>query len=344
VIATQHTAATDTYLSRVANGSHLLLVVDEVHRIGAASLSRSLSIDAGGRLGLSATPERYGDPEGTAMLRKYFGEDLLPVINLTDAIAIGRLCPYEYHPHAVSLNHDETEEWVALTKEIGRVLAGRGPEDLTASHKLLLIRRARIAKKAQEKVTRAREIVTTNYQRGDLWLVYCEDQFQLSAVRAELRAHGVSSLEYHTSMSSDAETTMASFQEYGGVLCAIRCLDEGVDIPAVTHALILASSQNPRQYIQRRGRVLRIAPGKTRAVVHDAIVTPPLIDGRSYFDRLVIAELARAWEFASSAVNKGAALAVEALATDYGVDLQELVALGDEAEGEVDRAEGEVEE
>lgn len=330
VIATLQTASTDDFLDRVSGGPHLMLVADEVHRVGAEQFSHLLTLEAGARLGLSATPERYGDTDGTAKIRHYFGDDLEPVITLSDAIALGRLCPYEYFAHTVTLNEEERDEWVALTIRIGQAIGSRELTDLSLAEKLLLIRRARIAKKAVAKIARTREIVADNARPGEHWLVYCEDQYQLNAVREELSAHDIHTLEYHSAMSGDPAATMATFVEYGGILCAIRCLDEGVDIPAVSHALILASSQNPREYIQRRGRILRIAPGKRRAVVHDILVTPPAGDSGSHFDRLIAAELSRAWQFALDAVNRAAALSVEAIAVEYGIDLRALADVGEE--------------
>ena len=89
-----------------------------------------------------------------------------------------------------------------------------------------------------------------------------------------LRSDGLIPIEYHSAMTGSRDATMSWFRSFGGPLVSIKCLDEGVDIPVVSHALILASSQNPRQFIQRRGRVLRKVPGKHLAVIHDAIVVP----------------------------------------------------------------------
>jgi superfamily II DNA or RNA helicase len=120
------------------------------------------------------------------------------------------------------------------------------------------------------------------------------------------------------------------FKSYGGILVSIRCLDEGVDIPAVSHALILASSQNPRQFIQRRGRVLRQAPGKALAVIHDAIVTP--VDAEDEKDQigLLRSELIRSVEFANHALNRTAGAELREIAIKMGIDPDDF----DEREGE----------
>ena len=121
-------------------------------------------------------------------------------------------------------------------------------------------------------------------------------------------------------MVGSPEATLEWFRQYGGILVSVHCLDEGVDIPAVSHALILASSQNPRQFIQRRGRVLRKAPWKAIAVVHDAIVVPETIKDEPDQLALARAELARALEFADSALNRYAGAELRDIAVRMGID------------------------
>src|SRR5262249_20838419 len=138
--------------------------------------------------------------------------------------------------------------------------------------KRLLIERGRLLKQADGKATAAAEILAVHYQRGERWIVYCDDLAQLDAVQSALGGGGLESTAYHSAMGGDREQTLRLFEANGGIVVSIRCLDEGVDIPSVTHALILASSKNPREYIQRRGRVLRRADGKSMAHIHDVLV------------------------------------------------------------------------
>jgi superfamily II DNA or RNA helicase len=121
-------------------------------------------------------------------------------------------------------------------------------------------------------------------------------------------------------MAGDRHATLDWFKTFGGLLVSIRCLDEGVDIPAVSHALILASSQNPRQFIQRRGRVLRRSEGKHFAVIHDAIVTPVSLELEPEQTSLLKAEMLRSIEFANHAVNKSAAAELRSIAAGLGFD------------------------
>lgn len=326
VLATMQTAAKAEFRDRVRAGAHLMIVADEVHQIGSPENSQILGLETGPRLGLSATPERYGDPEGTYRLFEYFGPILPPVVTLDDAIRAGRLVEYRYHPHPLYLTADESDRWRELTDRISRE-AARSRKDSTGKvvlsdrAKLLLIQRSRIAKKAARKVPLAVQTLRENIREGDRWLVYCEDLEQLHHVLSELRAAGIQASEYYSGMPGDAQATLAWLREFGGVVVSVRCLDEGVDIPSVSHALILASSQNPRQFIQRRGRVLRRAPDKHLAVVHDAIVVPPHIGTEPEQTALARSELARAVEFARSALNLDAAAELRDIAADIGIDI-----------------------
>jgi superfamily II DNA or RNA helicase len=156
---------------------------------------------------------------------------------------------------------------------------------------------------------------------------------QLNAVSAALLAVDIQNMPYHSQMEGDREETLRWLDRRGGVVVAIKCLDEGVDVPSVTHALILASSKNPREFIQRRGRVLRRAPNKALAYVHDAIVLPPKIapaEEEGARDPITAGELARAVEFAQHADNPAAAADLQQIAIETGVDWQALWSNGTE--------------
>lgn len=326
VLATMQTAAKAEFRGRVRAGEHLMIVADEVHQIGSPDNAQIFELETGPRLGLSATPERYGDAEGTRRIFGYFGPILPPVVTLEDAIRAGRLVEYRYHPHPLYLTSEESDRWRDLTEQISREVArsrrdGAGQVVLSDRVKLLLIQRSRIAKKAAQKVPLAVQVLRDHLQDSDRWLVYCEDLEQLRHVLAELRAAGVQASEYYSGMPGDARGTLDWLRQFGGVVVSVRCLDEGVDIPSVSHALILASSQNPRQFIQRRGRVLRRSPDKQFAVVHDAIVVPPHVDTEPEQTALARSELARAIEFARSALNLDAAAELRDIAVDIGIHL-----------------------
>lgn len=329
-LATMQTAASDDFRQKMSGGTHLLIVADEVHQVGSPQNAKIMEIDARSRLGLSATPIRYGDPEGTARIFDYFGSVVPPPVTLMDAVTAGRLVPYEYYPHPVNLTATEAEEWREITRSIRQEVARQGRDEngnqrLSDKVKMLLIRRSRIAKKAVVKVRLAVDVLTTTYEPGQSWLVYCEDGGQLADVLIALRESGLEPVEYHSGMTGDREATMDWFKSYGGILVSIRCLDEGVDIPAVSHALILASSQNPRQFIQRRGRVLRKSKDKHIAIIHDAIVIPTDAEEEQEQISLLNAELARSLEFANHALNRAAGEELLSIAASMGIDTETLI-------------------
>ncbi|WP_422369857.1 DEAD/DEAH box helicase family protein [Hoeflea sp.] len=336
-LSTMQTAATEPFRRNVIGGNHLLIVADEVHQTGSPQNSKIYEIDAGFRLGLSATPKRYGDPDGTASMFEYFGSLVPPAITLQDAVKSGRLVPYEYHPHPINLSAEESDEWKELSKAIQFEIARQKPDEqgrkaMTEKAKMLLIKRSRIAKKASTKTNLAISVIKKEFENGQSWLVYCEDAAQLGTVLDGLQQIGISASEYHSSMIGDREATMSWFRDYGGVLVSIRCLDEGVDIPAVSHALILASSQNPRQFIQRRGRVLRKSPGKEIAVIHDAIVVPADLELEPEQTSLLRAEMVRSIEFAEHALNRGAGATLRGIAIEAGIDFSSFIDVGTEGE------------
>jgi len=329
VLSTMQTACTEAFLNNLNQGKHLMVVVDEVHEIGSRENSKALAIESGSRLGLSATPKRYGDPVGTTKILDYFGSIVQPPYTLIDAIHDGRLVPYDYFPKAVHLNAEESEQWAKETDKISKEYArskrdSDGNVDISSYLQNLIIQRSRIAKKADAKTPLAVDIVRDNYRPEESWLVYCEDQYQLGEVMNALRHEGFDPLEYHTNMEGDSEASLDYFKNFGGVLCSIKCLDQGVDIPKISHAIILASSQNPRQFIQRRGRVLRTCKDKHKAVIYDAIVVPVSLELEPEQLSLLKSEFQRSIQFAETALNKSAANELINLAIELGIDPEEV--------------------
>jgi superfamily II DNA or RNA helicase len=338
VLATMQTASTTEFRSAVRQGPHIFVVADEVHRIGSPSHLELLKLESGPRLGLSATPRRAGDQEGTDRTLNYFEGVVPPPFTLQDAIKSGALTPYFYHVHTVVLTDSEQEKWDDFTTRIKRLCAqnrGNGEKESPASEqqiKNLLIQRSRVLKQASAKVALAAAILVGQYRSGDRWLVYCDDLKQLAAVQEALLANGLNSMQYHSSMEGDKEQTVRLFESNGGIVVSIRCLDEGVDIPSVTHALILASSKNPREYVQRRGRVLRRFVGKSVARIHDVIVLPAASPDESVDNdprlNIIAGEIARSLEFGRSAMNPAAITDLERIALSFTKDYKALLGGG----------------
>lgn len=337
ILATVRTASSDDFLARISGGGTLMIVADEVHRLGSAQNRRLMREDLfGARLGLSATPERFGDPVGTNAILDFFRTILTPRYSLADAIRDGVLTPYFYRPHAIRLDEDEAEAWQKACQEIARLQArrlGRDPSpNLDQRLQQALFARARLVKQARAKVSLTVEVMREHYKPGERWLIYCDDGSQLDRVDAALADIGITTLPYHSAMTGDRAATLRWLQVRGGVVTAIKCLDEGVDVPSITHALILASSKNPREFVQRRGRVLRRSEGKALAYIHDAIVLPSLegLGERSLekTDTMTAGELARAIEFASFAANPAAGADLERFAVQAGIDWEKLGQMG----------------
>lgn len=334
VLSTMQTAAMIEFRSAIRQGSHVFLVADEVHRVGSPNHLHLLALDTGPRMGLSATPRRAGDPDGTTRILDYFNGVVPPPFTLQDAIESGALTPYFYYVHTVTLTNTEQTQWDEITKRIRRISAinASAKEPDPDQIKKLLIERARLLKQAQGKASVAAAIMATNYRRGERWIVYCDDLAQLAAVRAQLARHGLESTEYHSAMTGDKEQTIRLFEVNGGIVVSIRCLDEGVDIPSVTHALILASSKNPREYIQRRGRVLRRADGKSMAHIHDVLVLPSAVEtpdeGEDPRLNILGGEITRSLEFGRSALNPAAITDLERIALRFSKDYKALLNTG----------------
>ena len=338
VVGTIHSLSGSRFWSVMDDASfsgNALLIADEVHNIGAPSFRHALRDDFCWRLGLSATPVRHFDEEGTDAIQTYF-EGTVYVFDMRSALRDGRLCPYRYHVYPAHLSDDEYEEYRFLT---ARILQHRGLDSATdvtlQSHnsldgdseevKRLLFRRARVLKKCEGKAAALQRALEEHpLKRG---LVYCADNDQMSEMAAVLQQLHILYLTYTAITPTDqrARTLESLAQGHVPALLAIDCLDEGVDVPSVNQAVIVASSSNKRQFIQRRGRILRRSPDKAYATLMDIIALPPLSVGREA-KKMLNGELARAKEMAELAENKYDALNhIQAFAEQYGVLITELL-------------------
>lgn len=303
--------------------SKTLLIGDEAHNLGTREMLASLPTNIGLRMALSATPERWFDDSGTQKLFEYFGPVLQPEFTLKDAIEQGALVPYYYNPLFVELTDSESEEYVRLSRQIGRLLAIRGGNtDDSPQLTALLLQRARLLGSAENKLVLLIELMKSRLDTTHT-LFYCgdgsvEDSVHGDTIRQVDKVCKILGFDlnyrvdkYTAETSLDEREDLRQRFESGTLqgLIAIRCLDEGVDIPATQTAVILASSTNPRQFIQRRGRILRRHPDKETAEIFDMIVVPPLdanLDPNT--ERAIVEpEFKRYSEFANLAINHGEA-------------------------------------
>ncbi|MEM2613011.1 MAG: DEAD/DEAH box helicase family protein [Nitrososphaerota archaeon] len=306
-----------------------LLIVDEVHGVGSPERRKGLLEKYQFKLGLSATPIRWFDKEGTSIIFNYFGEVVFS-FPLSEAIERGYLCKYEYRPFFAELTAEELEEYMRLTKKIS-VEYARAKDDKEKEEllKLYLILRHRVIVNASMKYAVLNSILD---ELGEIkhCLIYCSPQ-QIENVQGILNKRGI--IQHKFTAEEDVKERKALLESFAkGIyqaLVAMKCLDEGVDVPSTRVAIIMASSTNPREFIQRRGRILRPYKDKEKAIIYD-IITVPDLSGRIdplLFDleaRILQSEIRRYIEFAKSATNCGEAyLKILELASKYHIVMEE---------------------
>ena len=292
-----------------------LLIADEVHNLGSEGFITDPPDFFDYRLGLSATPIRQYDEEGTEQLFAFFG----PIVfQFTLEEAIGRcLVEYEYYVHPVELTEGEMDEWYAFTEKIGKNAWRQEDRDADDEYLMKLLRERRaLLENAENKIAVLEDVLTQREDFNKLrhTLIYTSDKApqQLTDVNALLNRHGVLFHQLTYEETGDREKTaqiIQSFQEGTlRVLTAKRVLDEGVNIPEIEKAFILASTTVERQWVQRRGRLLRTCnrTGKTHSEIHDFIALPPDLDNIDTRARALIeSELKRIQAFANLSKNFG---------------------------------------
>lgn len=271
------------------NINETLLIVDEAHNFGADKISESLNKDYPYRLALSATLDRYGDEIGTSKLYNFFGEKCI-VYPLSKAIIEEKLTRYNYHPVIVELTESELDEYIKVSKKIASFHGSSSSGEMPEALKRLLIKRARIVAGAENKVALLKEKIKC-FSKDNNILVYCgavkygqygyedcdDEKKQIQKV-VEMLTNDLNMRVSKFTSEENTEQRQALLKSFKSeelqALVAIKCLDEGMNVPAIKTAFILASSTNPKEYIQRRGRVLRNYPGKKVAEIFDFVTLP----------------------------------------------------------------------
>lgn len=299
---------------------NMTLVSDEVHTMGASQYRNRLNNAIKFRLGLSATPVRHADLDGTQAIQNFYGETVFE-LNIEDAINLGCLCKYKYIPILCSLNEEEMESYKELTRQIVLQTAISNNNEDNDKLRMLLIKRSRLISNIESKFTALRKLVSEN-RDSRYNLVYCgdasdDDGRQVDKIISMLGCEfQIKARKFTAEETPQERHAILKLFSDGDIqtLVAIRCLDEGVDVPRTENAFILASSSNPRQYIQRRGRVLRIAEGKKYATIYDFIAIPSLSkmnnDDMKVEKSLLKKEFSRINEFAKMSLNSGEALKI----------------------------------
>lgn len=301
-----------TLLSKVDQDSiETLLIADEAHTLGSHGFLSNKPDFFKRRMALSATPERQYDPDGTEEIFGFFGHSVYE-FGLDQAIDFC-LSPYDYYVHATTLNGDELDEFNDLTRRIGAI-AGQLTEDEHDSLTGLSIARRKIVETASAKLPLLEKVLEQRGPRSlTQTLIYTSaknpEQFDdIAKLLTNLDIRWAPVTQDTTANRTQLAQTFKTFEEEGfQVLLAKKVLDEGVDIPSIKEAFIIASSGVQREWIQRRGRVLRSHPDKQWAILHDFLALPPAqvlrSDGTDSMKKLVRTELDRAYSFAAHARN-----------------------------------------
>lgn len=310
ILVTTHDTFSNPKFNEIISkaNSKKMLIADEVHGLGSEQRKEMLAEDYEYRLGLSATPARWLDDPGTESLEKYFGNTVFE-FSLKDAIRAGFLVPYEYYPHFVEMTPEELEEYRDYSKKLVRQFYA-AKEDSAKSEvfELLAILRQRIVVNAKNKLTEFRRLLDMISPIA-YCLVYCSPE-QIKEVQSILNDRGIIQHKF-TAVENREERDLLLKRFADGTyeaLVAMRCLDEGVDVPPTRMGIFLASSGNPKQFIQRRGRILRKFEGKRVATIHDVVVVPTIerqIDPEFFKmeQRILRRELNRLREFADASKN-----------------------------------------
>ena len=368
IFTTHATLASDVFTQKVLSmkNAKKFIIVDEVHNITSNSSEKTLLEDYDCRLGLSATPTRHMDEEGTGILKNYFHSKECRTINSVTAETCSKchkplitytldletaihklhvLCTYDYFPYYVELTPEEMDIYNDLTSKIAQAETKKKKgQSLTKSEQYPYLARGDLVANAENKDSMLEDILTVEFNnRLKLTLIYCTNNPRAEAPQGvPKQLERVKNILFSRGIKSDSVTNKDATKYRGDILSrlqggifdcvtAIKCLDEGVDVPAVETGIFMASSGNPKQFIQRRGRILRKndVTNKQHATIYDILVTPPKpdpgVDSGLNERKLIAKELLRHKEFARISSNRSDAIKIiKDVADKFGINLDEL--------------------
>lgn len=318
VIMTTHASLSSEFFIKTINKFNVerLLIVDEVHGIGSYKQREGLDDCYEYRLGLSATPKRWFDDEGTSIIDEFFNgtiyefdisralTEINPDTNET------YLAPYYYYPIVVDLTDDEYDQYIYFSQKIAQIFVSNKIKNKDKELTKYNMLRQQIINNAENKYFEFDKLLKDNPDIDKL-IVFCSPQ-QIDNVQRILNENKVipqhkftqnesAKISKATGMSERDEILQLFAEGSYKALVAIKCLDEGVDVPVAETAIIMSSTSNPREHVQRRGRILRRAPGKKHAVIYDILVFPE--DSTDVGSKVMKNEILRYKEFAENAIN-----------------------------------------
>ena len=363
IIISTYASFTRSNVFDILNGfekSKVLLIADEAHNMGSPTIMKRIGdIKYLRRIGLSATPERQFDDDTNRKLFRFFGAEKQYTYeySMEEAIENGVLCRYFYYPHLVRLTDDEFEKYVELSLKISKYFnfntcSFDNKDDILMS---MLLARKRIVHKAANKLTAFNQIINERYQKkGNLQysLVYVpegtkpdyiadsdvfdstdqvaddivSDRLIDDYTEAVMKLDKFITVKKFVSGQKDRDKVLSDFASGKlQVLTSMKCLDEGVDVPRSELAIFCASTGNPRQFIQRRGRILRKHPDKFMAEIHDLVVAPEVNPGTDSFRMeraLLKGELMRVKNFSLLSENPSfSQIELKSVMEHYGLNM-----------------------
>lgn len=303
------------YVTRFNEEQNVLIIVDEAHNFGSEQMIRVMPWNIKYRIALSATIKRHMDKHGTDKINEFFGEKCIEY-SLQRAIEEGNLAHYEYYPIPVALSEYELQKYRQLSQRLKQyIIVRNGKMKISDAGKPIIYQRTRLLAGAENKVPLLMEQINP-YRNDNNILVYCgaasvEDEDtgklvrQIDLVTQKLQSEYKMSVKRFTAEENlkERENIKKYFsQGMYQVVTAIKCLDEGVNIPGIKTAFIMSSSRNPKEFIQRRGRLLRKSDNKKKAIIYDFITLPRELDNVVPGDidedkTIIVGEIARMVEF-----------------------------------------------
>ena len=259
-----------------------LLIVDEAHRF--TDRSEDMHIQFKYMLGLSATPFSGTSAQRGKELMEFFGGQVFS-LPIEEALERKFLVPYYYHPIYVHASEEDEEKFQSHTRRILSCFKNNtciNPDLLVKS----LRNRLRVISMAEEKQDQI-DYIVSQVKENDHFVVYCgdgrlfdnntgEELRHIQSVKRVLSSHGYKPSQFTAQENMDERMQLVDAFNKGEIsaLAAIRCLDEGINIPSIKSALILSSNDDYREFVQRRGRILRTYKGKEFAHIYDVVVLP----------------------------------------------------------------------
>lgn len=335
-ITTYKTFSSDKFTGAISGcNAKTMLVADEAHNAGSPIHSRGLVDNYKYRLGLSATVERYYDDSGTVAIREFFGNTVYE-ISLRKAIEDGFLVGYHYYPIYGDLNAEEYERYQTITRKIAQLWNSKDPQDREELEDALL-NRSKIIRDAECKISKFSEWLESHPGNASYLLAYCSEM-QIQQIKDILKITESTYSEITSKYPKDPRGRGPIIEKFEDgridIIIANKVLDEGADMPAAKNCMILSSTGNPKQFIQRRGRVLRRYGGtyrdgstKKHANIFDVLIMPDIPESYTEAEKkterqIVISQISRQIEMADAAINRAECMAeMRRLAEKFAIPL-----------------------